>query len=228
MEEGPVLRAVGLVKLLGGNRVLRGVEASFAAGRPHVIEGANGSGKSTLLGLLGGRSAATKGRVLLMEGGRVVAEGAEKLRSKVGWLGHELGLYPDLTARENVMLHAGLRGLDSAATWSAGAAALELSSIADRRVRVLSRGQRQRVALLRALVGSPPVLLLDEPSTGLDVASVEQLSKMIRGLAEQGRVVVVVTHDGPFRANLQGQSWLLEDGLLRVSRETQPSQEAVR
>src|SRR5689334_6380348 len=100
VKKSPVLRAAGVVKVLGGSRVLRGVEASFETGIPHVIEGANGSGKSTLLNLLGGRSAATSGRVLLLEDGAAVAEG-EGLRAVVGWLGHELGLYPDLSGREN-------------------------------------------------------------------------------------------------------------------------------
>jgi len=222
VKKGPLLRAAGVVKVLGGSRVLRGVEASFEAGVAHVIEGANGSGKSTLLGLLGGRSAATSGRVLLLEDGVSVAE-AGGLRAVVGWLGHELGLYPDLSARENIALHAGLRGVDAEEAWREGAAALGLEAIADRRVRVLSRGQRQRVALIRALVGSPRVLLLDEPSTGLDVASVEKLSSMVIGLAEAGHIVIVVTHDARFQASLNGQLWQLADGLLRrVSRETQP------
>ena len=207
------LKAEGLVKVLGGSRVLRGVAASFAGGVLHVIEGANGSGKSTLLAVLGGRSAPSSGRVRLVESSAEVASGPD-LRRRVGWLGHDLGLYPDLTALENVGLHCRLRGLDAGEVWTKGARELGVESMASRRVREMSRGQRQRVALLRALVGAPPVLLLDEPSTGLDAATTERLVAMLLRLRDEGRVVVVVTHDAPFRDRLTATQWTLVGGKL--------------
>jgi ABC-type multidrug transport system ATPase subunit len=213
--ESPVeLRAESLVKVLGGARVLRGVEATFAAGALHVIEGANGSGKSTLLALLGGRAEPTSGRAYLLGPGGE-ATGA-LLRKRVGWLGHELGLYPDLTAFENVALHAELRGLDGGRAWREGAAALGIEGASDRRVRELSRGQRQRVALVRALLGRPSVLLLDEPSTGLDTAATDLLLAVLTKLRDAGMVLVIVTHDAPFRDRLRGTVWKLAAG--RISR----------
>ncbi len=214
---GRALHAEGLVKVLGGSRVLRGLEASFAGGVLHVIEGANGSGKSTLLALLGGRSSPSAGRVRLLDDAAAEIAAGPELRRTVGWLGHDLGLYPDLTALENVTLHCRLRGLDAPAVWRRGAEELGVGAIADRRVREMSRGQRQRVALLRALVGEPPVLLLDEPSTGLDAATIERLVAMLLRLRAEGRVVVVVTHDTPFRDRLDATQWKLAAGKLTAS-----------
>jgi len=217
------LRAVGVSKVLGGVRVLRGLDATFGAKRVQVLEGPNGSGKSTLLSVLGGRIRANRGRALLQRGEELVAEG-QALRRQVGWLGHELGLYADLDAFSNVALHARLRGLDPEAAWASVAEVLGLEPLRSRRVRELSRGQRQRVALGRALVGDPPVLLLDEPSTGLDAPAVERLAKTLRALNERGVVVLAVTHDPMFAAALDGRRWRIRDGRVEsasdVPRET--------
>jgi ABC-type multidrug transport system ATPase subunit len=210
------LRAIGVVKLLGGSRVLRGVDASFGTGSVHVLEGANGSGKSTLLAILSGRLAPTTGRALLQEAERVVAEGAA-LREPVAWLGHELGLYPDLTAFENVALHAALRGVSADVAWKDVSEAVAIEPLRGRRPRTMSRGQRQRVALGRVLAGGPRVLLLDEPSTGLDVGSVERLVAVVRGLAERGTIVLAVTHDAAFVEGVQGRRWKLAGGKLETA-----------
>jgi ABC-type multidrug transport system ATPase subunit len=210
-----LLRAVGVCKVLGGARVLRGVDAAFGSKGVQILEGPNGSGKSTLLSVLGGRLRATSGRALLQRGEILVAEGAA-LRREVGWLGHDLGLYGDLDAFANVALHARLRGLDADAAWASVGAVLGIDPLRARRVRELSRGQRQRVALGRALVGDPAVLLLDEPSTGLDEPAVERLAKALRSLNETGTVVLTVTHDPTFANALQGQRWRVRDGRVEA------------
>ena len=210
--EGLLLRAVGVSKVLGSARVLRSVDATFGSSGVQVLEGPNGSGKSTLLSVLGGRLRATSGRALLQRGESLLAEGPA-LRRMVGWLGHELGLYGDLDAFANVALHARLRGLDGEAAWSSVSGVLAIEPLRARRVRDLSRGQRQRVALGRALVGSPSVLLLDEPSTGLDSSSVERLAGVLRSLNDGfGTVVLAVTHDPAFADALGGKRWFLRDG----------------
>jgi ABC-type multidrug transport system ATPase subunit len=211
VSPGLLLRAVGVSKVLGGVRVLRGVEATFGSGGVQVLEGPNGSGKSTLLSVLGGRIRATSGRALLQRGDQLVAEGPA-LRRTVGWLGHELGLYGDLDAFTNVALHAELRGLEAGPAWDSVAERLAIEPLRARRVRDLSRGQRQRVALGRALVGSPSVLLLDEPSTGLDTPAVERLAGLLRSVNESGTVVLTVTHDPAFADAVGGRRWQLRDG----------------
>ncbi|GAC1572204.1 MAG: hypothetical protein NVS3B20_24080 [Polyangiales bacterium] len=213
MSSDLVLRVYNVVKVLGASRVLRGLSATFAPGRVHVIEGANGSGKTTLLGLLGGRGLPTSGRILLQRGAATVKEGRE-LRSCVGWLGHESGLYPDLTALENIALHSRLRGIPARVAWEYGSVSLMVEQLANRKVRDLSRGQRQRVALLRALVGSPPILLLDEPSTGLDKDATQGLIRMLGEMTAREVVMVVVTHDALLRERMGSQVWRLEQGRL--------------
>ena len=201
------------MKVLGHVRVLRGVDAAFDDGAVHVVEGANGSGKSTLLSILAGRMRPSSGRALLQEGDAALAEGTA-LRQVVGWLGHDLGLYADLDAFQNVALHARLRGLDAERAWAQATESLNISALRTRRVRELSRGQRQRVALARTLLGDPPVLLLDEPSTGLDVAAVESLSRLLRALQTRGRIVGAVTHDVTFARAGGGRGWRMADGKL--------------
>lgn len=213
MSEALLLRAVGLTKVLGGARILRGLDASFGRGPVHVIEGPNGAGKSTLLSLLGARIRASSGRVLLQRGAELLAEGGD-LRRRVGWLGHDLGLYADLDPFANVALHANLRGLDPERAWATIGEDLGILHLRGRKVRDMSRGQRQRVALGRTLLGSPDVLLLDEPSTGLDVAAVERLATLLKGVSAKGTIVLTVTHDVPFAAALDGKKWALRDGKL--------------
>ncbi len=216
-----LLRGIAVVKVLGHVRVLRGAQVAFDEAAVHVVEGANGSGKSTLLSILAGRMRPSSGRALLQDGEAAIAEGTA-LRQVVGWLGHDLGLYADLDAFQNVALHARLRGLDAEHAWSQAADALGISGLRSRRVRELSRGQRQRVALARTLLGDPPVLLLDEPSTGLDAAAVESLGALLRSLQSRGRIVVAVTHDSTFADAVGGRRWRMADGKISsVSRETE-------
>lgn len=213
MADELILRTVGLTKVLGAARVLRGVDAVFDRGPVHVIEGPNGAGKSTLLSLLGGRIRPTAGRVLLQVGRELGAEGGD-LRRRCGWLGHDLGLYADLDPYANIALHARLRGLDAEAAWKDISEELGIAHLRGRKIREMSRGQRQRVALGRTLLGAPDVLLLDEPSTGLDVAAVERLAKLLVGVANKGTIVLTVTHDVPFAAALAGRYWALREGKL--------------
>jgi heme exporter protein A len=189
------------------------VDAKFEGGAVHVIEGANGSGKSTLLNIVAGRLSPTHGKVVAQVDG-VRYQSRSGLRDVVGWLGHELGLYPDLSAEENVRLHAELRGLDPDVAWAHDAKRLGIDRLRARRVRELSRGQRQRVALLRLLVSQPGILLLDEPSTGLDTASLGKLVTVLHELRDAGRVLLVVTHDVVLVEQLHGVRWRLHEGKI--------------
>ena len=185
-----------VTKTFGPVRALVGVSVRFEAGRVSVVEGANGSGKSTLLALVGTLAKPTSGRVHHGDLGRT----REEVRASLGWVGHESLCYPDLSGRENVELAARLHGIAAADAWGRAAARFDLGAFATRPVRTYSRGQRQRVALARALVHAPRLVLLDEPTTGLDVASAERLATVVREEADRGAVVVVVTHDPAFAA----------------------------
>jgi len=197
-----------VTKTFGPVRALAGVTATFRGGRVSVVRGANGSGKSTLLGIVGTLSRPTSGLVDHSSLGRSRAE----VRSRLGWLGHESLCYPELSGRENVELAARLNGRDARAAFARAAERFDLGAFAERPVRTYSRGQRQRVALARALVHRPSLLLLDEPTTGLDAPSCEQLMNVVREEATGGAIVVVVTHDAAFAEAIGDDALMLERG----------------
>ena len=135
------------------------------------------------------------------------------LRSSIGVLGHDLFLYPELTARENLEFFAGLYGAPDSRT--VAVEALQLAGLrerADDPVTAFSRGMRQRLALERALLHRPQLLLLDEPFTGLDDASGSALLTRLRGLREAGAIIVVATHDLDLAGDLLDRALFLRDG----------------
>jgi heme ABC exporter ATP-binding subunit CcmA len=184
----------GVSKTFGAVRALAGVGATFDAGRVSVVRGANGSGKSTLLAIVATLARPTSGRVDHGALGRR----RDDVRASLGWVGHESLCYAELSGRENVELAARLYGCEPTEAFARASRRFDLGAFADRAVRTYSRGQRQRVALARALVHGPRLLLLDEPTTGLDVDATARLAAVIREEAERGAIVVVVTHDAVF------------------------------
>lgn len=182
------MRVAGVSKRYGGTVALRGVDLDLQGGRANLIVGANGSGKSTLLGILAGSIRPTTGSVVIGPDGPGGREG-------IGLLSHETMAYGDLTGKQNIALAAEVYGLDAESAWKEVSERFELGSFALRPLRTNSRGQRQRIALARAMVHQPWVLLLDEPTTGLDAKGVERLLRVTQQEIERGAVVVVVAHD---------------------------------
>jgi heme exporter protein A len=197
-----------VTKTFGAVRALAGVSATFGGGRISVVRGANGSGKSTLLAIVGTLARPTSGRV----DHSAVGVSRAAVRARLGWLGHESLCYPELSGRENVELAARLRGRDPDEAFGRARERFDLGAFAERPLRTYSRGQRQRVALARALVHAPRLLLLDEPTTGLDAASAAQLVSVIREEARGGAIVVVVTHDDAFARDVADDVIVLERG----------------
>ena len=189
----------GLVKLYGRTRALAGVDVTLRAGEVTVIAGPNGSGKSTLLGLLSLEARPTRGTLRF---GKADGRSARRrLRRHIGVLSHQPMLYPDLSGAENLRFFAGLLGAASERV-AALRERFEVGAYGERPVRTYSRGQLQRVALARALLAEPSLLLLDEPSTGLDTRGVERLAAAIRAERTRGAIVALVTHDATFAASL--------------------------
>jgi heme exporter protein A len=203
-----VVELRNVTKTYGPVRAVVGLSCRFEGGAVSVIVGPNGSGKSTLLAIVGTLVRATSGSVDHGELGRSRAS----VRGTLGWLGHESLCYPDLTGRENIELTARLHGVPPESAFEQAAARFELGAFAERALRTYSRGQRQRVALARALVHAPRLLLLDEPTTGLDSAGVGRLKSVVSEEARRGVVVVVVTHDAGFADALDGRVLTLERG----------------
>ena len=184
----------GVSRHYGRQRALSRVSLAAAAGEIIGLLGPNGAGKSTLLGVLATLIAPSRGKVLYGE--RPARELGAALRRRLGYLSHDLQLYPELTAAENLEFFARLYG--DARPADRVAAALARARLTDRagdRVGGFSRGMRQRLALERALLHEPRLVLLDEPFTGLDERSVRDFVARLRGLRDVGRIVLLATHD---------------------------------
>ncbi|MEM6956485.1 MAG: heme ABC exporter ATP-binding protein CcmA [Myxococcota bacterium] len=195
----------GLVKMYGTTRALAGVSATFAAGEVCVVEGPNGSGKSSLLQILAQLAKPTRGTVRY--GGLPRAQA----RRSIALVAHAPLLYPQLSARQNLAFFGELYGLERSAS-ERMLERFELTRLADRPVRTFSRGQLQRVALARALLASPALLLLDEPSTGLDVDATEKLVTIVDAERQRGAIVVCVTHSEDFAARIADRRLRLKRG----------------
>jgi heme exporter protein A len=201
-----------LVKLYGPTRALAGLQLDLRAGQITAIEGANGSGKSTLLNVLALLTRPTRGSLRF---GQHDPARRRELRSRIGLVAHAAMVYPDLTGRENLELAARLHGLaHGGPEFNALEARFELGAFMQRPARTYSRGQLQRLALARALVHAPRLLLLDEPSTGLDAASLERLGEAMRQERARGAIVVLVTHDALLAEALADRRVRLERGRL--------------
>ena len=203
----------------GRRRALTRVSLTLRRGEVVGLLGPNGAGKSTLLGLLASLIAPSAGTVRY--GDRTADAAGAPLRGLLGLLSHELRLYPELTARENLDFFAGLYGLPDAA--ARVSAALERARLADRAgdpVQGFSRGMRQRLALERTLLHDPRLVLLDEPFTGLDEGSCRALATRLRDLRSARRMVLVATHDLDLVDGIVDRAVVLRRGRVGTLAET--------
>jgi heme exporter protein A len=184
-----------VAKRYGHERALAGVSLDLEARSMCALLGHNGAGKTTLLGIVSTLVRPTGGTVDYRARGTEVT-GAE-VRREIGMLAHASLCYADLTARENLALTAGLYGVDgSPAVIDRALDGVQLDRKArDRAARTYSRGMVQRLALARALLTRPSLVLLDEPFTGLDRDGAIALGQQLGVLRDAGAIVVVVTHD---------------------------------
>jgi ABC-type lipoprotein export system ATPase subunit len=181
----------GVTKSYGRRRVLDGIDAAFRGGCLTAVTGRSGSGKTTLLHLLAGLDALDEGQVVVL--GRAPDEGMR--RSDVALVAQDAHLIPFLSARENVELVLELRRADRSAAVDA-LQAVGLGELVDERVSRLSTGERERVALARAIAARPKILLADEPTARLDEANARTVGALFATLAaETGTAVVCATHD---------------------------------
>lgn len=182
---------VDLACVRGERLVFAGLDFTLAAGEALVLVGANGSGKSSLLRLMAGLIGPAAGR--LRWGGEPVGADPEAHRARLAYLGHLDAVKPSLSATENLAFWTSLAGSPPGAT-AAALQAFGLTRLADLPGRYLSQGQRRRLALARVAAAAPPLWLLDEPSVGLDRASLAALGQVIARHRGQGGRVVVATH----------------------------------
>lgn len=195
----------------GRRRALSHVSFTADQGTLLGLLGPNGAGKSTMLAILATLLRPSSGQVRY--GDFDLVDRGPALRASIGVLGHDLFLYPELTARENLAFFAGLANVPDPD--AAAMRALEQAGLAPRaddQVGSFSRGMRQRVALERALIHGPRLVLLDEPFTGLDDASTAVLVRRLRDLRESGAIVILATHDLDLADGLLDQALFIRDG----------------
>jgi heme exporter protein A len=186
------LRQIG--KTYGGRRALIDVTTELRAGQVTAIVGPNGAGKSTLLGILSTLVAPTTGE---LRWGADLLDRGSAARAAICYVGHEPGVYGDLTAAENLKLFAELYGLDRPVERAREMLArVGLGDVPEgATARTFSRGMQQRLALARALLHGPSLLLFDEPGSALDPAGADWLATELAAERAAGRIVVLVTHD---------------------------------
>jgi len=206
------VRLTDISRHFGRRRALSRVSITIRRGDIVGLLGPNGAGKSTLIGILASLVAPTSGEI--QYGDHPPGRLTQTLRARVGLLSHELFLYSELTARQNLAFFAELYGLDVASSVDAALARAGLSDRGADDVSGFSRGMRQRLAIERALMHAPRLVLLDEPFTGLDERSIGVVSDRIRHLAAAGSIVVVATHDLDLASGLATRVALVRDGRL--------------
>jgi heme exporter protein A len=183
-----VLRAEGLAVFRGERLVFRDLDFSLDAGGALVLAGPNGSGKSTLLRLLAGLVRPIAGRLLWRDEDALADLSGHAAR--LAYVGHQDAVKPGLTAAENLRFAADLSG----GAVGTALAAMALADLADLPARMLSAGQKRRLALARLALTDAPLWLLDEPTLGLDTASITRFGRVLAAHRARGGLVVAATH----------------------------------
>jgi len=199
----------------GRRRALNRVSLTCRAGEIVALLGPNGAGKSTLLSIAATLLSPSAGTVRY--GTRTARDGGAPLRGRIGFLAHDLFVYPELSAAENLTFFARLHGLRDVGALVE--AALRRAGLYDRRddpAVTFSRGMRQRLAIERALLHAPRLVLLDEPFTGLDDAAVEAIGARLSTLRDAGVIVLLTTHDLEVAERVANRAVVLSGGRLEA------------
>ncbi len=209
-----LLSVRGATKRFGDVVALEEIDLDIHEGEIVGLVGSNGAGKTTLLRLLSGVYRPTNGRVVLADGSDV-----ERARSKLGVVPENTGLYSRLTAWENIRYHARMHGVSDEEAWNRTlyfARHLGMVESLSRHTKGFSRGMRQKTALLRALVHAPSVLLLDEPTAGLDVTSARIVRELVRQLGDEGGTVIYSTHQLSEAQRVCNRIVIIHNGQVRA------------
>ena len=218
-QEPPALRiqARKLTKRYERRTVLRDLSLDIPAGEAVVLFGPNGAGKTTLLRVLSTLSRPQRGS--LMINGRDSEADAIIVRGQIGVLAHQPYVYDSLTARENLQFFARMFEVEDAEQRIVGVLQqVELFERADDQVGTFSRGMLQRIALARATLHKPAILLFDEPDTGLDPASVRVLERILAEHCQAGGALLMTTHDLAFGIRVAHRVLVMVNGQISVDR----------
>ena len=210
----PVLTVSGAVHAYGGKPALRGVDLVLRPGEIYALLGPNGAGKTTLIRAICGRIRPDEGAVLVKGLDPTRVAGA---RAGLGLVPQEIALYPNLTVAENIETFAALADVPRAGLAAAVRRALELTHTVDRAhvpIKHLSGGYKRRANIAAAIVHEPSLLILDEPTVGVDLDAREAVDAVIRGLRGLGVAVLITTHDLDQADALADRVGFLREGRL--------------
>ena len=208
-----MVHARGITKRFGRSIALRGIDLDLAAGERVALFGPNGSGKTTLLRLLAGLVPPSAGA--LQVAGRAYSTGGQDIRARIGVVSHHTYLYDDLTGEENLLFYGRMFGIGPLRERVAEVLALAgLQARAGDKVGAYSRGMQQRLALARAVIHDPDLLLLDEPETGLDQEASASIDGFLDRLHGSPRTVVMATHDLGLGHSRCGRFVILAEGRI--------------
>ncbi len=205
------IEAKGLTKAFGHHRALRGIDLQIREGERVTIFGPNGAGKTTLIEIIATLSKPTGGKVHLA--GSDIGKEAVRARRQIGVVSHQTFLYDNLTAYENLKFYGRMYDVPRLEERILEVITqVGLKARLHDRVGILSRGMQQRVSIARAMIHNPPIMLLDEPETGLDQHACEMLGKLLTTLGAENRTVLMTTHDLPMGLEIGTRVLILDRG----------------
>ena len=216
LQEENMIEVRHLTRQFGKHVALNDVSFTAEKGKIYGFLGPNGAGKTTAMNIMTGCLAATSGEVLV--DGEDILKKPRTVKRKIGYLPEIPPLYPEMTVREFLRFAAGLRGVPARDRKEAAEGLMEkmgIAEMADRLIRSLSKGYRQRTGLAMAMMGDPEILVLDEPSSGLDPEQQKQMFRVIREL-RGGHTVILSSHILPEVSALCDEIWILDRGVLKA------------
>ncbi len=215
--KSPLLVVDGVSKNFGDVAALSDISIQLNKGEIVGLVGGNGAGKTTLLRLLCGVYRPSNGSVRFVDDGE--DKSVDEVRGRLGVVPESTGLYSRLTAWENIRYHTRIHGRDDEKSWSRThrfAKSLDIVDDLHRPTRGFSRGMRQKIALIRSIAHGPDLLLLDEPTAGLDVTSARKVRDLVRQLGDDGGTVIYSTHMLSEAQRICDRIIILHNGTVRA------------
>ncbi len=221
----PVVVLEKVSKLFGRFAALREISASFVPGKLYAIVGENGAGKSTLMRIIAGLAQPTLGMARLFG-----TEHREQFTARIGYMGHSSMLYDELSGAENLRYFGALysQAAASSANIENAMHMVGLDPRLARRVSAYSQGMRQRLALARAMIHAPDLLLLDEPFSNVDVASTRAMAELLAKLRDSRKTIFVITHQAEILASIADETITLTSGELAARTVRSQRRDAMR
>jgi heme ABC exporter ATP-binding subunit CcmA len=204
----PPVKVENVSKVYGRTAAVRNVSLELEPGRFYVLRGENGAGKSTLLRMIAGLNAPTEGNILIF------GIQNKKALEHIGYMAHAPLLYEELSGMENLRFFAQLYGITSDAPLTQALERVGLDPRLERRVGQYSQGMRQRLSLARAIFHGPSLLLLDEPFSNVDPDSAAAIAKLLGSMRDEGKTIVLVTHQIGLLSSVADEYILLSHGEL--------------